>query len=148
MVAQRIRIYLLMQWTQVRSLVQEDSTCLEQISPQAAATKRHTLNLLSLCATTTDAWAPQEKPLQWEAPSLQLEKGLAKQQRPSTTKNQVLFKKQTSGEQIGKHPRHVRWLLKKNENGGYVLNICDLNYARNLHNYSPLFPLYLPSSKN
>ena len=41
-----------------------------------------------------------------------------------------------------------KMIIKKNETWGYVLNICDLNYARNLHNYSPLFPLYLPSSKN
>ena len=38
--------------------------------------------------------------------------------------------------------------FKKNETWGYILNICEHNYARNLHNYSPLFPLYLPSSKN
>ena len=57
--------------------------------------------LLSPRATTTEplhtrACAPREKPLQWEAHtpqlessaySLQLEKNLCKQQRPSTAKN-------------------------------------------------------------
>ena len=55
--------------------------------------RAHEPQLLSLCATTTEARASrahapqQEKPLQWEARSLQLEKARAQQQRPKAAIN-------------------------------------------------------------
>ena len=85
LVAQWLRIRLPMQGTQVRALVQDDPTChgatkpmrhnywactLEPVSHNYWA---HKPQLLSLRATTTEAYAPraralqQEKPPQWGA---------------------------------------------------------------------------------
>ena len=71
-------VHLPMQGSLVRSLVWEDSHAVEQLSPRATTAKAHVLyarepQLTSLCAATTEAWAPracalqQEKSLQWEA---------------------------------------------------------------------------------
>ena len=89
LVAQWLRIRLPMQGTRVRALVWEDPTCrgatrpvhhnywacaLEPISHNYSA---HEPQLLSPCATTTEARAPraralpQEKPPQWDAHTLQ-----------------------------------------------------------------------------
>ena len=78
LVAQWLRIHLPMQGTWVRALVRQDPTCRGATGPM-----RHNLlslrsracepQLLSPCATTTEAHAPrahalqQEKPPQWEA---------------------------------------------------------------------------------
>jgi len=69
---QCLRLHLPMQGTWVRSLVGEDFTCQRAIKPSAS-------QLLSLCATITEALCPGaralqlEKPPQWEAHRLQLE---------------------------------------------------------------------------
>ena len=75
---QWIRILLTVQGTQVRSLVQEDSTCLRATKPMshnflASCSRACELQLLSLSAITPKACTPracvqqQEKPLQYEA---------------------------------------------------------------------------------
>ena len=53
LVAQWLRIHLPMQGTRVRSLVREDPTCREQLSP---------------CATTTEAHTPRAHAPQQEKP--------------------------------------------------------------------------------
>ena len=95
LVAQWLRIHLPMQGTWVQALVREDPTCCGATKPVqhncwACALEPASHNywarepqLLSPCATTTEAHAPracapqQEKPLQWEA--------LAPQQRVAPT---------------------------------------------------------------
>ena len=99
---QWVRIHLPMQGTQVRFLAQEDSTCHKASKPvqhnhwahalkptsfnywahvlqllKPMSSRAQELQLLSLCATTTEAREPrayalqQEKPWQWEAQALQ-----------------------------------------------------------------------------
>ena len=70
LVVQWLRVCFAVQGTQVQSLVWEDHTAMEQLTP---------------CATTTEARAPkacapqQEKPPQREAHALQLEKACVEQ---------------------------------------------------------------------
>ena len=78
LVVQWIRIHLPMQEAQDQSLVQEDSTCQEQLRP---------------CGTTTEVCTPracdlqQEKPLQWMALfSPKLEKARSQQGTPGASK--------------------------------------------------------------
>ena len=61
LVAQWLRICLPMQGTRVWSLVREDPTC-------CRATKPRVLQLLSLCAATTEACVPRAHALQQEKP--------------------------------------------------------------------------------
>ena len=104
-----------MQGTRVRALVREDPTCRGAAYPVhhnywILCSRAREPQLLSLCATTTEAREPrapalqQEKLLQWEActqqgrvapPLPQLEKACGQQQRPNTAKNQSInqFKK-------------------------------------------------------
>ena len=60
-----------MQGTRVPRLVWEDSTCLEATKPVCHNYWAHVLQLLK--PTCPGAYAPQEKPLQWEARAPQLE---------------------------------------------------------------------------
>ena len=98
LVAQWLGICLPVQGTWVQALVWEDPTC-------RGATKPHAPRLLSLHsgarkpqllsprATTAEAHAPrahalqQERPLQWEDRSLQLEKAHVQQRGPNAAKN-------------------------------------------------------------
>lgn len=90
---QWIKICLPMQGTRVGSLVREDSTCQGATKPRATTTEPECCTCWSL---DTRVCAPQwEKPLQWEACTLQLESSLcslqlgkarAQQQRPATVK--------------------------------------------------------------
>ena len=86
-----------MEGTWVRALVQEDPACRGATKPVrynywACALDRKP-QLLSLRAAATEAHAArarapqQEKPRQWEARSLQLEKARVQQQRPNAAKN-------------------------------------------------------------
>ena len=77
--------------------MEQQSSCIWLLSLHSRAQE---LQLLSLCAAATEAYAPracapqQNKPLQWEARALQqssahlqqLEKAHTKQERPSTAK--------------------------------------------------------------
>ena len=90
LVTQWLRIHLPMQGTRVRALVQEDPTCLG-----AAKSVSHNHWACALEPTSHNYWAhvpraralQQEKLLQWEAHSPQLEKVRAQQWRPNTAKN-------------------------------------------------------------
>ena len=105
LVVQWLRICFLMQETQVRSLVWEDSTCHRATKPPCCNYWTHALEPMSrnyqahmplLKPAHPRACAlQQEKPPQWEAcapkletsPGLsQLEKGCVQQQRPSVAK--------------------------------------------------------------
>ena len=76
---QWLRVHLAVQQTPVKSLIWEDPTC------HGAAT--------SLCHNhwVHEHWglAPQEKPPQWEACALLLEKACAQQWRPSAAKKKL-----------------------------------------------------------
>ena len=71
LLVQWIRIRLPMQGTWVQSLVQEDSTCNEQLSPGTTTTEPASHKYSAYVpqqARAPRAWAPQqEKPPQWEA---------------------------------------------------------------------------------
>ena len=82
LVVQWLRIHLPMLGTQVRALVQEDSTCRGAAKPLchncwAWALEPASHNYWSPCATTTEVHMPrahapqQEKPPRWEACTLQ-----------------------------------------------------------------------------
>ena len=88
---QWLRILRPMQWTQIRSLVWEDSTCHRQLSLCTTASKACTPEdprsttgegavMRSLCTATRE-----------ELSSLQLEKVRARQRRPSTAINEFFF---------------------------------------------------------
>ena len=103
LVVQWLRVCLPMQGTRVRALGREDPTCSGATKPMrhnywvcALELTRHNYwarvpQLLSLCATTTEAHAPraralqQEKPPQWEARALQW--------RPNAAKNNKYINK-------------------------------------------------------
>ena len=107
LVAQWLRICLLMQETRVRALVWEDPTCRGATKPMrhnywACALEPTSHNYWSPRATTTEARVrracalQQQKPPRWEACtatkssppcSLQLEKSRVQQQRPNVAKN-------------------------------------------------------------
>ena len=91
-----------MQGTRVQALVREDPTCHRATNPVCHNYWAREPQLLSPCATTTEARMPtarapqQEKPQQWEAcapqwksspHSPQLEKAHAQQKRPKAAKN-------------------------------------------------------------
>ena len=90
-----------MQGTRVRALVREDPTCRGATKPV-----RHNYRACALEPTSHNYWAhvpracalQQEKPPQWEARLLQLEKARAQQQRPNAAKKK-------------KKERHVKDLL-------------------------------------
>ena len=82
-----------MQGTRVRSLIQEDATCHGATKPV-----RHNYWACALEPSCPRARAPQqEKPPQWEARALQLEKAHAQQRRPNAAK------KKTNQKDWGKH---------------------------------------------
>ena len=87
-----------MQGTRVQALVREDLTSRGATKPVrhnywACALELASHQLLSPCATTTEARVPrtrapqQEKSPQWEARALQLEKAHAQQRSPNTAKD-------------------------------------------------------------
>ena len=90
---QWLRIHLPLQGTQVQSLVQEDPTCRRATKPV-----RHNCWACTVEPACHNYWArvpracapQQEKPLQREARTPQLEKACVQQQRPNAAKN---FKK-------------------------------------------------------
>ena len=93
LVVQWLKILLPMQGTRVRARSGKIPQAAEQLSLRATTTepalcsRAHEPQLLSLCATTTEACvpranAPQEKPLQWEART--------PQRRPNTAKNKKI----------------------------------------------------------
>ena len=98
-VAQWLRIYLPMQGTWVRALVQEDPTCYGATKPV-----HHNYWACALEPASHNYWAhmpqllkpaclepmlrlQQEKPLQWEAHAPQLEKARTQQGRPNAAKS-------------------------------------------------------------
>ena len=91
LVAQWLRIHLPMQGTRVRSLVLEDPTCGRATKPMHRNYWACVLQLLSLCAVTTEARAPrardpqQEKPPRWEvcAPQRRVAPARRKQKKPA-----------------------------------------------------------------
>ena len=107
LVAQWLRIRLPVKSTQVWALVQEDPTCRGAAKPMHHNYWACVPQLLSPCATTTEACVPrarapqQEKPRQWESSALQRRvaparrnqrKACAQQQRPNATKNKINLK--------------------------------------------------------
>ena len=109
LVAQWLRIRLSMQGTWVRSLAWEDPTCHGATKPASHNYWARVPHLLSPRATTAEARTPrahalqQEKPLQWEARTLQwrvaplspqLEKARVQQGRPSAAPSpqKMMFK--------------------------------------------------------
>ena len=141
LVARWLRIRLPVQGTRVRSLVQEDPTCCGETKPvhhnywahtpqllKSTCSRARMLQLLSLCAATTEACAPRaHAPQQREASAMrspcaatksspcspQLEKARVQQWRPNGAKNKLKKKKKKKRIQLAMQGTPVWSLVRE-----------------------------------